>query len=77
MSLNNKRKYIDTAIAASTEPRVGKSAQTTLRLRQNEGRSSYTLLSRADGSMTKSGEYYYEKTGRLLRVANSTGICIS
>ena len=60
----NRRRLIDIAIAAGTEPRVGKSAQSTLNLRQNVGRSSYTLLSRGDGSMTPAGQYFYEATGR-------------
>ena len=60
----NQRQQINTAIAAGTEPRVGNSGQTSLRLRQNVGRSSYTILSRADGSMTKSGQHFYDTTGR-------------
>ena len=60
----NQRRLIDIAIAAGTEPRIGKSAQSTLSLRQNVGRSSYTLLSRGDGSMTPAGQYFYETTGR-------------
>ena len=64
MSNQSRRAAIDIAIAAGTEPTIGRSAQTTLRLRQNPGRSSYTLLSRADGTRTPAGEYYYETTGR-------------
>ena len=65
MSLNeNQRLKLDVAIAAGTEPRLGNSTQTTLRLRQNVGRSNYTLLSRGDGSMTPAGQYFYQTTGR-------------
>ena len=64
MSLNNQRRAaIDIAIAAGTEPTLGRSAQTTLRLRQNAGRSSYNVLSRADGSLTPAGDHYYATTG--------------
>ena len=59
-----RRDAINIAIHAGTEPRTGKSSATTLRLRQNPGRASYTVLSRADGSLTKAGEHYYETTGR-------------
>ena len=60
MSLNNERKgAIRTAIAAGTVPSRGRSNQTTLRLQQNPGRSSYTVLARADGSLTKAGEFFY------------------
>ena len=65
MSLNPDRKNaLGVAIATGTDPKMGKSSQTTLRLRQHEGRSSYTVLSRADGSKTAAGEYYYKSTGR-------------
>ena len=65
MSLNNQRRAVlDVAIAARTEPTTGKSAQTTLRLRQNPGRSSYNVISRAHGSLTPAGEYFYKATGR-------------
>ena len=64
MTLNNQRRAaIDIAISARTEPAVGRSGQTTLRLRQNPGRSSYTVLSRADGSLTPGGIHYYAATG--------------
>ena len=42
---------------------MGRSGQTTLNLRQNPGRSSYTVLSRADGSLTPAGSHYYKMTG--------------
>ena len=64
MSTQSRRAAIDIAIAAGTPPTLGRSAQTTLRLRQNPGRSSYTLLSRADGTRTPAGDYYYGTTGR-------------
>ena len=64
MSLNtNRRQALDVAIAAGTTPSIGRSGQTTLRLRQNPGRSSYNVLSRADGSLTPAGDHYYAKTG--------------
>ena len=64
MSLNNQRRAaIDTAIAARTETKTGRSGQTTLRLRQNPGRSSYNVLSRAGGSLTPAGDHYYATTG--------------
>ena len=64
MSLNNQRlAAIDIAIAAGTEPTLGRFAQTTLRLRQNAGRSSYNVLSRTDGSLTPAGDHYYATTG--------------
>ena len=64
MSLTTaRRQAIDVAIAAGAQPKVGSSAQTTLRLRQNPGRSSYTVLSRADGSLTMAGRHYYKETG--------------
>ena len=60
MSLNNERRNaIRTAIAAGTVPSRGKSNQTSLRLQQIPGRSSYTVLARADGSLTKAGEFFY------------------
>ena len=60
MSLNSERKStIQTAIAGGTVPNRGRSNQTTLRLNQNPGRSSYTVLARADGSLTQSGEFFY------------------
>ena len=43
---------------------MGRSGQSTLRLRQIPGKSSYTVISRADGSLTPSGRYLYKKTGR-------------
>ena len=58
-----RRAAIDTAINAGVAPKIGRSAQTTLALRQNPGRSSYTLLSRANGSLTPAGEHYYAATG--------------
>ena len=65
MSLNLARKSaIDTTILAKSEPKVGRNGQSTLRLRQNPGKSSYTILSRADGSLTPSGRHYYTATGR-------------
>ena len=64
MSLNeSRRQALDVAIAAGTQPKTTKSAATTLRLRQNPGRSSYTVLSRADGSLTPAGSHYYKATG--------------
>ena len=64
MSLSQDRKnHIDIAVAAGREPRVGRSGQTTLNLRQNPGMSSYTVLSRADGSLTPAGSHYYKMTG--------------
>ena len=64
MSLNPaRRQSIDIAIAAGTQPNIGRSAQTTLRLRQNPGRSSYALLSRADGTLTPAGDHYFASTG--------------
>ena len=47
---------LDSAMATRTEPCMGKSSQSTLNLRQNESKSSYTTLSRADGSLTATGE---------------------
>ena len=58
-----RRQALDVAIAAGTQPKIGKSAQTTLRLRQNPGRSSYTVLSRADGTLTPAGDHYFAVTG--------------
>ena len=64
MSLTDaRRQMIDVAIAAGTVPRIGRSAQTTLNLRQNPGRSSYSVLSRADGSLTPAGSHYHAMTG--------------
>ena len=62
MSLSQRQQNIDIAVAAGREPRVGRSGQTTLNLRQNPGRSSYTVLSRADGSLTPAGSHYYKAT---------------
>ena len=60
MSINDERKGATrTAIAAGTVPNRGRSNQTTLRLQQNPGRSSYVVLGRADGSLTKAGEFFY------------------
>ena len=60
---SNREKAINVAIAAGRSPKVGRSGQTTINLKQREGKSSYALLSRADGSLTKAGEHYYKATG--------------
>ena len=65
MDLSNaRRQALDVAIAARTELTTGRSSQTTLRLRQNPGRSSYNVLSRSDGTLTPAGDYFYKTTGR-------------
>ena len=63
MSLSEHRRHIDIAIAAGTQAKVGRSGQNTLSLRQNPGHSSYSVLSRADGSLTPAGVHYYKSTG--------------
>ena len=60
MSINDERmSAIRTAMAAGTVPTRGRSNAVTLRLKQNPGRSSFVLLARADGTLTKAGEFYY------------------
>ena len=55
------------AIAGGTFPKRGRSNQTTLNLKRNPGRSSYVVLARADGSLTKAGEYYYGQNPSQIR----------
>ena len=65
MSLSSERRNaVDIAIAAGRTPQIGRSGQNTLSLRPNPGRSSYAVLSRADGSLTPAGSHYYKSTGR-------------
>ena len=60
MSINEERKsVIRTAALAGSVPTRGRSNQVTLKTQQNPGRSSFVLLARADGTLTKAGEYYY------------------
>ena len=60
MSLNDATKdAIKTAISEDNLPRRGRSNQVTLRLKRNPGMSSCVLLARADGTLTKAGEFYY------------------
>ena len=64
MSLSlDRRNAISVAVAAGTAPTTGRSGQTNLRLRQIPGRSSYSVLSRADGSLTAAGDFYYAAVG--------------
>ena len=68
MSLNNDvKESMRIAIAGGTFPKRGRSNQTTLNLKRNPGRSSYVLLARADGSLTKAGEYFYGQNPSQLR----------
>ena len=46
-------------MAEDNLPRRGRSNQITLRLKLNPGKSSHVLLARADGTLTKAGEFYY------------------
>ena len=63
MSLSSeRRRHIDIAIASGRMPQLGRSGQTNLSLRQNPGRSSYAVLSRADGSLTPAGTHYFAAT---------------
>ena len=63
MTLNEAMKdAIINATARDNPPRRGRSNQMTLRLKPNPGKSSYVLLARADGTLTKAGEYYYGET---------------
>ena len=60
MSLNDATKEaIKTAISEDNLPRPGRRNQTTLWLKENPGRSSYVLLARGDGTLTKACEFYY------------------
>ena len=60
MALNEAtKKAMRSAMAEGNLPRRGRSNQVTLRLKRNPGRSSYVLLARADGTLTKAGEFYY------------------
>ena len=60
MSLNDATKEaIKTAMSEDNLPRCGRSNRVTLRLKRNPGRSSHVLLARADGTLTKAGEFYY------------------
>ena len=74
MSLNDATKEaIKTAMSEDNLPRRGRSNQVTLRLKRNPGRSSYVLLARADGTLTKAGEYYYaEKPSQPQLVSSIT-----
>ena len=68
MSLNNDvKESMRIAIASGTLPKRGRSNQTTLNLKQNPGRSSYVLLARADGSLTKAGEHFYGQNPSQIR----------
>ena len=68
MSLNdNVKEAMRIALAGGTLPKRGRSNQTTLNLKRNPGKSSYVLLARADGSLTKAGEHYYGQDTLLLR----------
>ena len=59
MALNEAMKEaMRNAMAEDNPPRRGRSNQTTLRLK-TPGKSSYVLLARADGTLTKAGEFYY------------------
>ena len=54
MALNQATKdAIMTAMAEDNLPKRGRSNQTILRLKRNPGRSSYVLLARGDGTLTK------------------------
>ena len=60
MSINEERKsVIRTALLAGIAPTRGRSNQVTLKTQQKTGRSSFVLLARADGTLTKAGEFYY------------------
>ncbi len=60
MSLSQEtKKAIDTAVTAGNLPKRGRSNQLTLRLKRNPEKSSYVVLARADGSLTKAGEHFY------------------
>jgi hypothetical protein len=68
MSLNDDvKEAMRIAIAGGTLPKRGRSNQTTLNLKRNPGRSSYVLLARADGSLTKAGETYYGQNPSQIR----------
>ena len=60
MALNEAMKEaMKNAMAEDNPPRRGRINQTTLRLKTNPGKSSYVLLARANGTLTKAGEFYY------------------
>ena len=60
MALNEAMKEaMRNAMAEDNPPRRGRSNQTTFRLMKNPGKSSHVLLARADGTLTKAGEFYY------------------
>ncbi len=60
MALNEAMKEaMRNAMAEDNPPRRGRSNQTTLRLTKNPGKSSHVLLARADGTLTKAGEFHY------------------
>ena len=47
------------AVTAGNLPKRGRSNQLTLSMKRNPGKSSYVVLARADGTLTKAGEHYY------------------
>ena len=60
MSLSqDKKNAINVAVTAGNLPKRGRSNQLTLRLKRNPEKSSYVVLARADGTLTKAGEHYY------------------
>ena len=68
MSLNNDvKENMRIALAGGTLPKRGKSNQTTLNLKRTPGKSSYVVLAKPDGSLTKAGEHYYGQDPLLLR----------
>ena len=68
MSLNDEvKEAMRIAIAGGNLPKRGRSNQTTLNLKRNPGRSSYVLLARADGTLTKAGEHYYGQNPSQIR----------
>ena len=59
---NRRKAQITTSINAGRSPRVSGNGSIILNLAQ--GRGSYALLSRPDGTLTRSGDYYYAETKR-------------
>ena len=69
MNQVEQRRVIDIAVTAGREPRHVASGRTVLVTGQGEGRKKYLVL--ADGStLTRAGQYYYQKTGQPKPIAH-------
>ena len=69
MNQIEERRVLDIAITADRQPRHVASGRTVIATGQGEGRKKYLVL--ANGStLTRAGQYYYEKTGQPKPIAH-------